>query len=74
MLTPEEKQRIEDEERQRLEEERYRAQVRRDLLAPTSPSAPPTQTDASTRPTPAKSHIGRNVLLFVLVVIMKRLI
>lgn len=39
MLTPEEKQRIEEEERNRLEQEEYRAQVRRDLLGERGPAA-----------------------------------
>jgi S1-C subfamily serine protease len=41
MLTPEEKQRIEDEERKRTEEEQYRAQVRRELAGQHGAARPP---------------------------------
>lgn len=40
MLTPEERQRIEEEERKRQAEEQYRAEVRAKLQSPTEPEAP----------------------------------
>jgi hypothetical protein len=40
MLTPEEKQRIEEEERKRYAEEQYRAQVRSQLQQPSAPPQP----------------------------------
>jgi hypothetical protein len=55
MLTPEEKQRIEEEERKRHAEEQYRAQVRSQLQQPTAAIAPPQQS-------PAKSWSSLKIL------------
>lgn len=49
MLTPEEKQRIEEEERKRHAEEQYRAHVRSQLQQPVAATAPPKQSPAKSR-------------------------
>jgi len=49
MLTPGEKQRIEEEERKRHAEEQYRAQVRSQLQQPAASSAPPHQAAPKSR-------------------------
>lgn len=68
-LSDEQKRRILEEEQQRLAEEQYREQVRRELLNkavstnPTFPTSPPVPV------APIESKTGRNIVLFVLVVV-----
>jgi ferric-dicitrate binding protein FerR (iron transport regulator) len=50
MLTPEEKQRIEEEERKRHAEEQYRAQIRSRLQRPATPSSLSQQSGVKPRP------------------------
>ncbi len=64
MLTPEEKQRIEDEERRRIAEEQYRAQVRAELQR-SAPPGPP----AGSPPRPKRS-LPKVALSFAVLVVL----
>ena len=63
-LSAEHRERILEEEKQRLAEEQYREQVRRELASQRS-AAPSTAPASPTPPIAAKSHLMRNALTFI---------
>jgi hypothetical protein len=69
MLTPEERQRIEDEERRKLAEEKYRAEVRAKLKNQNS-LAPEIQPAPSTKPNRTPWMIGIGVALLVAIILL----